>query len=451
MATALESVCADIASIVGESHVTSDPQACAAFGSGGAVPRYAVFPSSAEQVALVLKYASDRDLGVVPCRNSTKLPFGNPPWKYDLALSLKEMNNVWHYEPSDLTISVEPGLKFGDFQCFVGRDNLWLPLDPEGGARASIGGILATNSAGPLRHAYGTPRDMTLGMSIATTDGKVIKAGGRVVKNVAGYDISKLLIGSFGTLGVIVQANFKLFPRPAGRLSFVLAANELETVQTLRRRLMGSSLPIIRMVLVNEHAAMEARAEDGIPSEAGGLQLWIEASGSEKVMRRIQHDIEAIGREASVSVRELSEADTAEFWEWTADFRLKTAELHPEALIAKVSLPISGQEKFLASAQQTASSQATRIAWAAQTGVGIIHLAFIGLKDRKDAQQLCQALRMAAEENGGTLVMMSGAKQILPEVDPWGASSEDVAIMKRLKHAWDPKDILSPGRFAGGI
>ena len=139
----------------------------------------------------MLHYASEHHLAVIPRGNGTKISMGNPPRRYDVALSLAELNRIIHYEPADLTISVESGMNFGEIQNLAGRSGLWLPLDPRGGAESSIGGIIAANAAGPLRQGFGGPRDMVLGLKIATTDGKVVKTGGRVVKNVAGYDLGK--------------------------------------------------------------------------------------------------------------------------------------------------------------------------------------------------------------------------------------------------------------------
>jgi glycolate oxidase FAD binding subunit len=207
--------------------VVTDPAACALLAVDGKVPNYVLYPDSAEKVAAVLRCAAENDLAVIPCRNGTKLATGSPPRRYDVALSLKEMTRVWHFEAADLTIGLEPGMKFGDFQEFIGRHGLWLPLDPRGGARASIGGIIAANAAGLLRQGFGGPRDMVLGLKIALTDGKIVKTGGRVVKNVAGYDLGKLMVGSYGSLGVIVEANLKLYPKPPERVTFAVRVSTL--------------------------------------------------------------------------------------------------------------------------------------------------------------------------------------------------------------------------------
>ena len=163
---ASESIRAQFAAIVGESQVVSDSGICKTYQVDGKIPTSIVYPSSAEQVAAVLKCAQDHDLAVIPCRNLTKIAIGNTPRRYDVALSLKQMNQVWYYEPADLVISVEPGMKLGDFQHFVARHKLWIPLDPPGGPRSSLGGILATNASGPLRQLFGGPRDLVLGMKI---------------------------------------------------------------------------------------------------------------------------------------------------------------------------------------------------------------------------------------------------------------------------------------------
>ena len=152
MTTAVESFRTSLAAIVGESHVDSEPTACAAMAVGGSVPQYVVAPHTAETVAAVLKFAADCDLAVIPRGSGTKLSIGSPPRRYDLALSLKELNHVRHYEPADLTTSVEAGMKLGDFQDFLGGDGLWLPLDPVGGTRESWPRIRRDRYAFVLAH-----------------------------------------------------------------------------------------------------------------------------------------------------------------------------------------------------------------------------------------------------------------------------------------------------------
>jgi glycolate dehydrogenase FAD-binding subunit len=252
---AAEATRAEFASIVGETRVCYDDRACAAWRVDGMTPSCIVYPGSVGQVAEMLKCASEHELAVIPVGGGTKLETGNPPRKYDIALSLRELNKVRYYEPPDLTVGVEAGMTLDDFENLVNRDGLWLPLDPPGGGQGTIGGIVATNASGPMRHFYGAPRDMVLGMRIATTDGKLIKTGGRVVKNVAGYDLGKLLIGSYGTLGIIVEVNFKLYPIPAERRTFVLQAGTLGIARDLRRSILNSPIEPLSMVLLDASTA----------------------------------------------------------------------------------------------------------------------------------------------------------------------------------------------------
>lgn len=433
---------AQFAGIVGEEHVTPDPQACAALAIDGIAPKCVVYPGSEDEVAAVLKRAAERELAVVPCRNSTKLTIGNPPRRYDLALSLKEMNRVWRYEPADLTISVEAGMKFGDFQRFVGRNRLWLPLDPPGGAKASIGGILATNASGPLRLAYGAPRDMALGLRVATTEGRVVKTGGHVVKNVAGYDLTRLLIGSYGTLGVIVEASFKLYPLPLARSTFVLGVGFLGSVGELRRAIQHSPLTPMRLVMLNAEAALLARGE----RPAGDRrEVWIEVGGSDRVIGRYRDELGGMAKQAGATFRE-EPASTAEpLWAKIADFH-STLPAGASHVTLRAVLPPARTEEFLTRAE----AQSGNVAEFAQAGTGVVHLCL--LEPPADRlHSVLERLRALAIALGGWLVIEKCPAEIKGKIDVWGAPGDDFGVMRKLKQAWDPKGILSPGRFVGGL
>ncbi len=450
MATAVDSIHSELAAVVGPSRFVADPEACAAAVVDGKRPNCVVFPSSAEQVAAALKCAADSGLGVIPFRSNTKVGVGNPPRRYDVALSLKDMNRVWHYEPDDLTITVEAGIKFGDFERLVGRRGLWLPLDAAGGGRASLGGILATNAAGPLRLRYGAPRDMALGLKIATTEGKIIKSGGRVVKNVAGYDLTKLMIGSYGTLGVILEASFKLYPLPAKRATFALEVQSLDVACELRRKALHSPVQPLRLVLLDARAA--AFAAGGTPDAEGRkLEMWIEVGGTARTLERCGREIEALGRDVGATVGRLEHETAERGWARIADFRSELADSHPGILVLKTTLPVSASEEFLSRAAQQAENAAARLASFAQTGVGVIHLCFWAVDGRLDAPGVIGKLRQVAESLGGALVVERCPDEVKASVDAWGAPGSDFEVMRKLKQAWDPKGALSPGRFVGGL
>ncbi len=431
--------------------MATDEATRASLDVDGKIPALVVYPAAAEQVAVVLAFASDHDLAVIPCRNATKLGVGNPPRRYDIALCLKEMNRVSHYEPDDLTVSAEPGMEFGDFQRFVSGHDLWLPLDPPGGARASLGGIVATNSTGPLRLLYGAPRDMVLGMKIATCEGKLIKAGGRVVKNVAGYDLGKLLIGSYGTLGVIVEVSFKLYPLPARRATFVMPTGTLGIARHLRRRILHSPLSPMRMVLLDALASARIRRGTPLAGEANEPEIWVQFGGSERVLERCVRELEELGAAAGARLHRLSGENAELIWSRISGFRGWLAEAYPGAVILKAVLPDSSSEEFLSRACQEAENEIVTLLSSVQMGVGIVHLGFLGDYALPTAPSLIERLRRAAQGLGGALVVQHCPAGVRERVEVWGAPGDDFEVMAKLKATWDPKGILSPGRFVGSL
>jgi len=448
---AIESAQAAFAAILGAARVVTDPAACAGLGVDGMTPQCVLYPTSAEEVSAAMRCAAEHDLSVIPCRNGTKLDVGNPPRRYDVALSLKDMNRVWHYEPSDLTITAEPGMKFGDFQHFVGREGLWLPLDPAGGARATLGGIVATNASGPLRLTYGAPRDMVLGMEIATSEGKVVKTGGRVVKNVAGYDIAKLLIGSYGSLGVIVEISLKLFPLPTHRATFVMTAGRLGIARDIRRRILSSPLTPMRMLLLDSGAAALVRRGPPPALEAHEPEIWLEFGGSLRVMERCAGELEDVAKAAGARISVLQSDEADGVWSRLTDFRPWLREFFPRPVVLKATLPDSASEEFLSRAQQEAENDKVQSAGFCQVGVGIVHVCLLGAESEAAFVELIGRLRAAAQEFGGALVVEDAPVEVKKQLDAWGPAGDDFAVMKKLKALWDPKGILSPGRFVGGL
>ena len=455
MIEAIAEIQADFAAILGESHLSADPDVCAAFAIDGLRPKCIVYPPTTEQVAEVLKFASSSGLAVIPVRNGTKLGIGAPPHRYDVALSLKDMNRVWYYEPDDLVVSVEPGMKFGDLQHFLGRHNLWVPLDPAGGERASVGGILAANSAGPLRLHYGGPRDLVLGMKVATAEGMVIKTGGRVVKNVAGYDLAKILIGSCGTLGVIVEASLKLHPQVPGRATWIIEPGTLAAALEFRRALQRSPLNPLRMVLMN--AAARTMLESGIGggSTPIGPTIWVEAGGSERVIGRYAEEFRALAHAVKSPVNRL-ESDRLGGWERLSDFALWLTRDQGVSVVLKASLPIAASEEFLDRAEREAQGEGWLAIGLAQPGVGVVEVGLTPNPESRTPNPDCRPgligrLRHIAHDLGGSLAVTRCPAELKPALDVWGPPGDDFEVMRKLKAAWDPKGTLSPGRFMGGI
>ncbi len=219
-----------------------------AYAVDGLSPALVAMPSTQQDVASVLAAADAAGAGVLPRGGGTQTGLGMPPRRYDLALDLRRLDRVVEYEPADLTMTVEAGLRLSELQRLLGEHGQWLPLDPPLPDEATIGGVLATNASGPSRLRYGSPRDLVIGMTVALASGELVKSGGRVVKNVAGYDLSKLHIGALGTLGVIVQAAFKTAPLPP-RDTIVAVSGDLDALSKLADAIIEARLALLGLVL----------------------------------------------------------------------------------------------------------------------------------------------------------------------------------------------------------
>src|ERR1700682_2113594 len=226
----------ELAALVGEAHVAREMR-----DINGVVPSTAVSPGSAQEIAAILQLANSRNLVVAPAGGFTQQQTGGIPERIDILLRLARLNGVEHYDPGDLTVSLGAGITFAEVQSKLAEHQQWLPYDAPNLASATIGGSLATASAGPLKASVGGLREFCIGVQFVTADGKIAKGGARVVKNVAGYDLMKLMIGSYGSLAVITQANFKVFPQPRQTSPFLCSFATLEDALAFRQRILVSA------------------------------------------------------------------------------------------------------------------------------------------------------------------------------------------------------------------
>ena len=452
MSPMAETARAGLAGIVGDAHLTTEAAVRETFAVDGQTPACVVYPGSAEQVAQTLEYAAGHGLAVIACGGGTKLGIGNPPRKFDVALCTRNVTKVHYYEPSDLTAGVGSGIALEELQNLLKTDGLWLPLDRPGNGKATLGGVVATNASGPLRHFYGAPRDMVVGMQVATTGGKLIRTGGRVVKNVAGYDLGKLLIGSYGTLGVITEVNLKLFPLPAQRQTFVLSTGTLGIARDVRRSILASPIEPLRMVLLD--------AETGGLVHSGGQpdrlkkpepQIWLEAGGSQSVIDRTLKELDMLGRAVGAKVHTYEREGAEKAWQAISDFNNWIGNRHAGIVVLKGTVPIAHSEEFLSLAQQEAQNEKVRVASVVQPGVGILQLGLLDLKNANQTAGLIGRIRKGAEKSGGALVVVSAAAEVKTQVDVWGNPESGSELMRKLKSAWDPTGTLAPGRFVGSI
>jgi glycolate oxidase FAD binding subunit len=380
------------------------------------MPGLVALPKTQEEVAAVLAVANEAGAAVIPWGAGGRMSIGMPPERYDLALDLRGLNRVVEYEPADLTVTVEAGVELDDLRRLLGEHGQWLPIDPQRGPHATIGGLLATNASGASRHRYGTFRDWVIGMMVALPDGALVKSGGRVVKNVAGYDLAKLHIGALGTLGVIVQASFKVAPLPA-HAAIGAVGGSLPTLMSITARLSDALLAIDSFLLAKDAA-----------SDAWELRLRF--AGSTGAVERSQREFAALAPNAAIDVYTEKGHTLTPLRDLTSTLRVRASATASEA-----------DSLFEALAEAGAAVDACPTA-------GVAHGRWA---ESLPAAETLRELRTRCETAGGALILERAPVDLKRAVGVWGEPRGDFALMRRLKQQFDPNRILNPGRFVGGI
>jgi glycolate oxidase FAD binding subunit len=372
-----------------------------------------------------------------------------PPRSADLLLSTRKLNRIIEYEPADLTVTVESGLVLGELQQRLGVEGQLLALDPPNADRQTIGGVVASNASGPLRLQYGSARDLVIGTRVANTDGALTKAGGRVVKNVAGYDLNKLYTGSLGTLGMIVELSFKLHPLPQRRGAVLASFAELQDVATVVQRIMRSPLGPMSLAVLDPAAADVLAIPD--PPTGGGV-LLVQVGGFEQAVERVTKEIADYCRPDGRAAVVADEGEVAKIWSAVRELPDATDANQP---VLKVAVPPARSLELLSrmkTALQTSGLEAWLLAYA---GTGLVYARFAAT-DWDDPQldrlaTLVREIRAIAVEREGSLVIETGPVGLKQRVDAWGEIGPPLRLMRALKEKLDPTGTLNPGRYVGGI
>ena len=454
-----------LAGIAGPANVLSDSAELAACEVAGAAPTAVVQPGSAEEVAEIVKFAGAEKLAVVPMGARTKLSLGLPPRQYDLALDLARLNRVVAYDPGDLTLSVEPGITLRDLAEALAEHRQFLPIEAPFASRATIGGTIASGVDTALRQMYGTARDYVLGMEFVTGEGVLAKSGGRVVKNVTGYDIHKLMIGALGTLGVITKINFRTFPVPAFTRAFAANFESAERAIELRHRIARSPFrplsvealsPSTGALLSSEAAARTV--QDPIPANLFSSHHWTFLTilaGNERTLDRAEREIRQMAEECGNDrFTALEREDIARASARLREFLPIALESTPAATIVKMAvLPTRIKEALDAAAK---AAETNSLPWAAMArGLGTIYFALLPDERtdetrRRAIQATDQILRECTAIGGNGAIPWCPAEW-KGALKVWGPGRGDLDQMRKLKMAFDPQGVLAPGRFMGGL
>ena len=425
-----------LAEIVGPSQLIDSGAVLDAHAVDGMAPRWVARPGTAEEVGRLLALAHVEGLAVSPRGSGAALTIGNRPRRLDLVVDLARLSAVTEYVPEDMVVSVEAGASLAALGNRLREGSQMLALDPIGGATRSIGGVLASSASGPLRFRHGTARDLTLGVRFVQADGTVTWGGAKVVKSVTGYDVPKLMVGSFGTIGIIVGATLRLRPLPAASGTWRIGLTSWGAAERFLAALLDSSLEPERVSLLNGEASRACGSSDG-----GAAFLVSVGSVKEAVMSQGAALINLSGAHGG-QVQEMP----ASCWGRLAD-----------ALVGSVALRLCCEPKrlisWLGELERLAAGLGLGVSVVAQAGNGVLQATLLGeVPDGRLDVNLIRPLREGLAPEGGSVVIERAPAWLKAELDVWGPIDLDsLAIMTRLKKEFDPDGILNPGRFVGGL
>jgi glycolate oxidase FAD binding subunit len=374
---------------------------------------------------------------------------GHPPQRLDLVLSLGRLNSVIEHEPADLTAHVQAGISLEVLQAQLGKHRQWWPLDPPLPTKATVGGVLACNASGPKRLLYGTGRDLLIGITVVHADGTISKAGGKVTKNVTGYDMMKLYVGSFGTLAVIAEARLKLRPLPSTQeltwSTFVDRAAAAEMAQrVLAQGLLPNALELI-------NPSVTARLRQSLSGSAGsaGWSLIVGIDGAEPAVLRQRREIDALSRTGGARSH-WAGADDGRVWQaLQSRFRLE-GPARMEHVVLRLGSVRTRLGAILDRLTEVGARLRGPIDLCARFGNGLIYASLPLPQSEQETAELVETLTAMRNElaaQRGYLVVESASPAFKAQFDCWGDVGSQFEVMAGLKRAFDPRRVLNPGRF----
>jgi glycolate oxidase FAD binding subunit len=440
-------LCSALAAAVGAENVTRVGAEVAALAVDGVVPRVVVSPGSVAEVQFVVRAAADQGASMIPHGGGSKMGLGSPPTSADFLLSLRRLDSVVEYDVANLTVFCQAGVRLETLQEKVLANRQFLPLDPPFTSRATVGGVVATNSSGPRRLAYGSVRDLVLGMKVVSSAGELLSVGGKTVKNVAGYDLDKPFIGSLGTLGIIVEVVFRLLPLPQRRATLLAAFPALPVALEMAGRLRESQF------LPSALEVLNPRSLEACGLGKGTHCLLVALEGVPEAVERQKAEITALCAQHGSPAVEVLEGDPQTIaWREIRDLALTLASRSAGVVSTKSSVRPSDLQGVCEAARQAAERRGLPLCLDVRAGNGIVYVWLEGQAGDESRQvEAVEEMRAAAVAAGGSLVVESAPRLVKSAISVWGEPGSDLPAMRAVKAKLDPSGLLNPGRYVGGI
>jgi glycolate oxidase FAD binding subunit len=382
-----------------------------------------VAPLNVEELSDFVCQVAAQKQSILPMGSGSKLGWGNLVNPVNYVISTQELNRLVDHAIADLTITAEAGMKLADLQALLKPHRQFLPIDPAYSEQATLGGIMATGDTGSWRQRYGGIRDLVLGFSFVRWDGKIAKAGSRVVKNVAGYDLMKLFTGSYGTLGIISQITFRLYPLPETSQTLWLSG-QAASVATLAQQFLKSGLAPTAADILSSDLAQSLH----LGSEIGLLVRF--QNIPESVQEQVKQ-LQAMAAAIALNQRSFIEEEERQLWQNLSS--TMTVPKSEAGIICKIGVMPEQAVNFLQP----------------YSGLGQIHLATgLGRLSLSELDWLqLSPQRLFCEKYRGFLTVLASSASLKETFEPWGYSGNSLKIMRQLKHKFDPHHCFSPGRF----
>lgn len=444
--------------ITGETNVIDDPEKLKGYAVDGKVPGAVVSPGSIDEASKILAYAHTEKLAVMPRGGGTKITQGNPPaGEIDIVISTLRLNRVNDCDTANLTLSAQSGLPLEEVQRMLAKEGkgYFLPIDPPFTKEATLGGIVAANASGPSRYMYGSIRDLILGIKSVSPNGDIVVSGGKVVKNVTGYDMNKIHIGALGTLGLICEVTCRLLPLPEEAATLVIPFKAIDKAGSFIHHIVHSSYIPVSIEIMDAISATRFSKAFTVPA-SGGYVVALGLEGVTEVVERQITDIGKLGKDkGSEETTVLQGKDHDSFTKTRRDYSPYLQKDYSNLIVLKSNFVISRYMEMITKCEGLAKEAGLDVANVCHAGNGILYTyLLIGdeLQSKLDVVTgVIKKLREEAMKFSGGLVIEATPTFVKEKINVWGERRSDYAVMRSLKDTIDPEGIFCPGRFVGSI